>query len=209
MTEHDITKALEIWTLQNLFNISIMLGLLACGLAMIQNYYRALEKHLSLRVSIELWRVATVLLVDVLLALVVVVGYVVLNPDIMADIKIAVPFCPLATILFAAALCLRLFHGGQHVASKNYLRALYLMLAANALNVVGFTFVMEAASGEYLELHPSPFWQYLKTHWRSNASPDGLELAQVTFWICFPLLLIVLAWGVWSAVRQLADKQGE
>ena len=57
MTEHDITKALEIWTLQNLLNISIMLGILACGLALVQNYYRALEKHLSLRVSIELWRV--------------------------------------------------------------------------------------------------------------------------------------------------------
>ncbi len=209
MTAHDISKALEIWTLQNLFNISIMLGLLACGLAMIQNYYRALEKHLSLRVSLELWRVATVLLVDVLLAFVVVVGYVVLNPDIMADIKIAVPFCPIATVLFAMALCLRLFHGGQHVGSQNYLRALYLMLAANALNVVGFTFVMEAASGEYLELHPSLFWQYLKTHWRSNAAPFGLELAQFTFWICFPLLLIVLAWGVWSAVRQLADKPRE
>ena len=117
MTEHDITKALEIWTLQNLLNISIMLGILACGLTLMQNYYRALEKHLSLRVSIELWRVTTVVLVDVLLAMVVVVGYVVLNPDIMADIKIAVPFCPIATIFFAAALCLRLFHGGHHPAS--------------------------------------------------------------------------------------------
>ena len=206
MTEHDISKALEIWTLQNLFDISIMLGFLACGLALLQNYYQALEKHLSLRVSIELWRLLTVLLVDVLLAVVVVIGYVVLNPDIMADIKIAVPFCPIATVLFAGALCLRLFHGGHHVGSKNHLRALYLMLAASAFNGFGFTFVMEAASGEYLELHRSAFWEYLKTHWRSNVSPDGLELAQDTFWICFPLLLIVLAWGVWSAVRQLSDK---
>ena len=207
MTLHDITKALEVWTLQNLFNASILLGLLACGLVLIQNYYRALEQHLSLRVSIELWRVTTVVLADLLLALTVVIGYVVLNPDILADIKIAVPFCPLATVLFAVALGLRLFHGGHQVASQNYLRSLYLMLAANGLNVFGFTFVMEAASGEYLALHPSPFWSYLKTQLRSNAVPAGLELAQLTFWICFPLLLIVMIWGVWSAVRQLVPSK--
>ena len=60
MTEHDIAKALEVWTLQNLLNISIMLGILACGLALVQGYYKSLEKHLSLRVSIELWRIFTV-----------------------------------------------------------------------------------------------------------------------------------------------------
>jgi hypothetical protein len=75
MTEHDITKALEVWTLQNLLNISIMFGILAAGLALVQDYYSALQKHLSLRVSIELWKVFTVLVVDILLALVVLVGY--------------------------------------------------------------------------------------------------------------------------------------
>ena len=54
MTSHDIAKALEIWTLQNLINISIMVGILAAGLALVRDYYAALEKHLSLRVSIVL-----------------------------------------------------------------------------------------------------------------------------------------------------------
>jgi len=205
MTEHDITKALEIWTLQNLLNISIMLGILAAGLAIVQDYYRSVEKRLSLRVSIELWRVLTVLMVDVFLVIVVLVGYLALNPDIMADIKMAVPFCPIATILFAVALFLRLCHGGHDVASANYTRSLYLMFAANLLNMVGFTFVMEAPSKEYLASHPSPFWDYLKTHLRSNADPHGLELSQMTFYICFPILMAVLAWGVASALRRLRD----
>ena len=111
--EHVIAKALEVWTLQNLLNVSIMLGILAAGLALVQEYYRALEKHLTLRVSIELWRMFTVLIVDVLLVVVVLIGYLVLNPDIMADIKMAVPFYPIAAIFFAVALCLRLFHGGH------------------------------------------------------------------------------------------------
>jgi len=119
MTEHDVAKALEVWTLQNLLNLSIVFGMLASGIAIVQGYCQSLEKHLSLRVSIELWRLFTVLIVDVLLAVVVLVGYLVLNPDIMADIKMAIPFYPIATILCGVALVLRLFHGGHEVGSKN------------------------------------------------------------------------------------------
>jgi hypothetical protein len=209
MTQHDIAKALEVWTLQNLVNVSIMLGILAAALAIVQQYYRSLEQHLTLRVSIELWRLCTVLAVDVLLAITVLIGYLVLNPDIMADIKIAVPFYPVATILLAIALMLRLFHGGHDAASPNGIRALYFMLVANLINIVGFTFVAEAPSGEYLATHPSPFWSYVKTHLRSNADPNGLELSQTTFYICFPLLIAVFAWGGLSAMRQLRSTKGQ
>jgi hypothetical protein len=201
--EHDVTKALEIWTLQNLLNISILMGVLALGFTLAQGYYRALEKHLSLRVSIELWRLATVVLVDVILVTVVLVGLLVLNPDIMVDIKIAVPFYPIATILFSVALVLRLFHGGHDASSKNFLRAVYLMGLASIINILGFTFVAEAASKEYLARHPSPFWDYLRDHLRSNADPFGLELAQATFYICFPILVAVFVWGFMSAVKHI------
>jgi hypothetical protein len=206
--EHDVTKALEIWTLQTLLNISILLGMLALGLALAQGYYRALEKHLSLRVSIELWRVTTIVFVDVILALIVLVGLLVLNPDIMVDIKIAVPFYPVATILFGVALILRLFHGGHDLGSKNFLRALYLMGAASILNIVGFTFVAEAATEEYSLDQSRLFWDYLRNHLRSNADPYGLELALVTFYICFPILMAVLAWGFMSAVKQIKIAKG-
>jgi hypothetical protein len=204
--ENPIMKALEVWTLQNLLNISIMLGILAAGLAIVQDYYRSLESRLSLRVSIELWRVLTVLIVDVLLAVVVLIGLVVLNPDIMADIKIAIPFCPIATILFAIALGLRLFYGGHEPGSKNYLRAVYLMFAACAVNIAGFSFVMEAASEEYLEGHPSPAWEYIKATFRSD---KNLELAQTTFLVCFPILLAVFAWGIAAALRRIKIAKGQ
>jgi hypothetical protein len=207
--EHDIAKALEVWTLQNLLNISIVLGILASGVAMVQGYCQAMERHLSLRVSLEIWRLLSVLFVDVLLVIVVLIGYLVLNPDIMADIKMAVPFCPVATILAAVALVLRLFHGGHEAGSKNFWRSLYLMLAANFVNIVGFTFVMEAPSGEYLATHPSVFWEYVKSHLRSNADPHGLELTQATFYVCFPILMAVTAWGIGSALRQIKARKGQ
>lgn len=208
MTPHDITKALEVWALQTLLNTSILLGLLAGGLTLAQEYRRALEGRLSLRVSTELWRVGTILAVDLLLAVVVLVGYLVLNPDVLADIKVAVPFQPVATVLFAWALTVRLFRGGHEPGSRTGRLARGLIVAANAINLVGFTFVMEAASGEYLARHPSAVWAWIKIHLRSNADPHGLELAQATFWACFPLLVLVLGWGVVAGLRPGPDERG-
>lgn len=206
MTTHIIEKALEIWTLQNLLNFSILLGIIALGLALAQQYYKSLEKYLTLKVSIEIWNVSTTLLVDILLVIVMVVGYIVLNPDIMADIKIAIPFVPIATILFTAALVIRLFHGGHQLSNPNFIRAVWIMLIANVINILGFTFVMEAPAQAYLERHPSSFWTFLKTQLRSNAN---LELSQITFWICFPILMIVFIWGFISAIDMLKKIRGE
>jgi len=206
---HDIQKALEVWAIQNVVNASIVLGMLALGLSMIQEYYRSLEEHLTLRVSIELWNVLTVLVVDVLLAMVAIVGFLVLNPDIMADAKIAIPFMPIATILFTVALFLRLFHGGHKVGGPNFYKSVWLMVAANVISIIGFTLIMEAPSTEYLAIHPSGFWTYVKAHLRSNANPSGLELSQLTFYVCFPILVAVYVWGFSSAMKGLKQRNGQ
>jgi hypothetical protein len=203
MNEHEIAKGLEVWILQNLLNGSILIGIMASGLLLAQGYYRELNKHLNLRVSKELWNLFTVILADLMLVAMFLVGYVVLNPDIMADIKMAVPFYPIATLLFTAALVLRLFKGGHEVGSPQFDWALRLTLIGNCFNVIGFTFVAEAASDEYLAHHVSPFWTYLKTHLRSNADPIGLEVAQATFLVCFPILLLLCAWAVKCALARL------
>lgn len=207
MSTHEIEKALEIWTLQNLVNFSILMGILAFGLSLIQQYYRGIEQKLTLRVSIEIWNALTIIIVDVFLVMVVLIGLIVLNPDIMSDIKIALPFYPVAVILFTVALFLRLFYQGHQVAHPTFLRVTYLMFAANLINVIGFAFVMEAPSGEYLAVHPSPFWTFLKTYLRSNARPHGLELAQITFYICFPILILIFLWGFKSALNSLKKER--
>ncbi len=206
---HEISKALEVWTLQTLLNISIILGIVSLGLTIVQPYYKALRENLTLRVSIEIWNIFTVLIVDIFLVIVVAVGFIILNPDIMADIKVAVPFIPIATILFAVALLLRLFYDGHKPAGKNFLKALWVMFIANLINIIGFSFIMEAPGGEYLDSHPSAFWTYVKTHLRSNADPHGLELAQITFYICFPILLAVFIWGFVKAVNSFKIERTE
>lgn len=206
---HEISKALEVWTLQTLLNVSILIGLVAMGLSLVQSYYTSLQKYLTLRVSIEVWNLFTILLVDVFLVIVVSIGFIILNPDIMADIKVAVPFIPIATILFGVALVIRLFYGGHQVEGKNFMRALWIMLAANLMNITGFSIVMEAPGGEYLSRHPSAFWTFIKSYLRSNADPHGLEIAQATFYICFPILIGIFIWGFVAAIKQINKNQGK
>ena len=208
MNEEVISKALEVWTLQTLLNISILIGLLAMGIVLVQPYYRSLREHLTLRVSIEVWDLFTTLFADIFLVITVVVGFLILNPDIMADIKVAVPFVPLATVLFALALLVRLLHGGHKVGTPAFRLATWLLFAANLVNIIGFSLIMEAPSGEYLELHPSAFWTFVKTHLRSNASPHGLELNQISFYIFFPMMLAIFVYGFARAMAQLKpDKE--
>ncbi|NOY22669.1 MAG: hypothetical protein GXO70_04035 [Acidobacteria bacterium] len=203
MGEHVIAKGLEVWTLQTLVNVSIMLGFFTLGLSIAQAYFASLRQRLTLRVSIELWDVFLTLLTDLLLVVVVLIGFLVLNPDIMADIKIAVPFVPLGTLLFAVALVIRLFYDGHNVESPRFRPALLLMFTAAFIQAIGFSLIMEAPGTEYLGLHPSTFWDFVKTHFRSNALPHGLELAQWTFSLIFPALMLVFAWGFVRALKQL------
>jgi len=206
--EHEIAKALELWTLQNLLDMSIMMGFIALGIALIEPYHRSIGRLLTLRVSTEVWQVVTVVVVDLLLAGVVLAGLFLINPDIMADIKMAVPFYPLAVLLIAAALILRLFKGGNQSGGRSYRSALWLLFSANVVNLVGYTFVMEAPSSEYLGLHPSPVWMWIKTHLRSNVAPAGLELAQWSFWAFFPPLILLLLWAFGSAMSRIGTPAG-
>lgn len=195
-----ITKALEVWTLQGLLDTSIFLGIVALGLVLVQKYLQSLREYLTLRVSTEVWNLATILIVDVVLAIVVLVGLLVLNPDIMADIKVAIPFVPLATIIFAIVLVLRLFHGAHQISHPSFRQSVWLMVVANAMNLFGYSFVMEAPSSGYLEDHPIYFWIFLKTHLRSDSN---LGLSQIVFLICFPVLLGVFIWGLGCGIRQI------
>ena len=205
MTTHDIQKALEIWSLQSLLDTSILLGVISLGLAIVQQYYRSLEKYLTLRVSVEVWNLVVTILVDASLAIVMVIGLLVFNLDIMADIKMAIPFTPIAIILFVIALFIRLFYGGHKPSNPNFLRSIWVLFVANIINIIGYTFVMEPPGSEYFENHPSAFWTFINTHLKSNADPHGLELSKVTFYIFFPILVVVLIWGFASAIKSLKN----
>ena len=111
-------KALEMWTLQNLCDTGIMLGFLIIGLVAARGYLERFKAKLSLRVAIEAWETLIDLGADFLLLVVALIGLFITNTDIMADIKIALPWVPLAFLLMGAALIVRAFYGGHKPGSR-------------------------------------------------------------------------------------------
>jgi hypothetical protein len=192
-----IKKALEIWTLQNLCNGAIIMGFLVLALVAGRGYLEVLKTRLSLRVAIEAWETVVDMGVDVLLLILVLIGLFVTNLDVLADIKVAVPWVPLAFLLMGAALIFRAFYGGHAPGSSSWWTALGLITAACLLNWFGFTFVMEAPGHEYLKL---PFADTLISlrDMRSNANPS---LSMTTFLWMTPLYALEFAWGLIAALR--------
>jgi hypothetical protein len=197
-TEQSITamkKALEIWSLQNLCDGAVMLGFLVLALVASRGYLEALKSRLSLRVAIETWDTLIDLGADILLLFAALIGLFITNLDIMADIKIAVPWVPLGLALMGLALILRAFYGGHVPGSRAWWAALGLIAFGCALNWFGFTFVMEAPGHEYLKL---PFADALISldNMRSNANTG---LAMITFFCVAPLFALEFAWAVIAA----------
>jgi hypothetical protein len=148
-------------------------------------------------VAIEAWETVVDMGVDILLFILVIVGLLITNPDILADIKVAVPWVPLAFLLMGAALIFRAFYGGHMPGSATWWLAFGLITVACFLNWFGFTFVMEAPGHDYVKL---PFADSLMSlrDMRSNANP-GLSLT--TFLWLTPLFVIEFAWGLFAALR--------
>jgi hypothetical protein len=197
-----IVKALEVWTLQNLCDLAILAGFAVLTLVAGRAYLERLKARLTLRAASEVWEAGTDLLIDILLAAIALVALLLTNMDIMADIKIGLPFVPVAFVLMTAALVVRLYHGGSVVGSKAWVVTLALLAVACLANWFGFTFVMEGAGDEYLGLHPEAagFWSGLE-HLRSNKNP---ELAMATFRWTGPALLLLLGWAVLMGVVRTA-----
>ena len=196
--EAAMRKALEEWSLQNMVDGAIIASFLALGAIVGRAYLDGIKSRLSLRVAIEVWDVISDVLADVFLLFAAIVGVLTINPDIFADIKIALPFCPLAFICLGAALVLRLFHGGAKVGSRAWIGASGLVVIGALLNWFGFTFVMEAAGHEWLDNHPSATWEALRAM-RSNLNP---ELSMTTFLWTQPAMFAIFVWAIIAGAVQ-------
>ncbi len=180
-------KDLELWTLITLADISLVLLVLGFVLHLAQAYYDRTLADFRLRLSGENWGLVFLAVRDGSLFLAFALGLLFINPDIMADIKLAVPFMPLGTVFLGWALVVKL---ATDIRRDGKVAGLFLGLLSVAvlLQFFGYTFVMEAAPGEW-RAGQTGFWTALRGM-RSNVNP---ELAMATFYVCFPLLLATLA----------------
>lgn len=200
-----IRKALEMWTLQNVCNGAILLGFVVLPLVVGRGYLEVLKTRLSLRVAIEAWETGVDIIVDALLFFVTLVGVFITNLDVLADIKVAVPWIPLAMLLMGVALIIRAFYGGHVPGSTAWWTALGVIFVACVLNWFGFTFVMEAPGHEFVNL---PFADTLMSL-RNMRSNVNFGLTMTTFLFMAPLFGLLFLWAFLAAARHTLKVVGQ
>jgi len=182
-------KALEIWTAQSLCDAGVLLSIFSFLLHLGRPYFDRILARMTLRVAADLWWLAYIAMRDASLLLAVFLGFFCLNLDLMADIKIGLPFCPLATVALSLALVVKVFWNTEDL-GKPLLFSTVLAGAGALLNTVGFSIIMEAPGDEYAVVKTA-FWQAMRAC-RSNLNPT---LSTYTFYIAFAMLggILVLA----------------
>ncbi len=188
-------KALEIWTAQTLCDIGILLSILSFCLHIGRPYFERIMSRFTLRVAADLWWVVYVALRDGSLFFALLFGILNLNMDLMADIKIGLPFVPMGTVILAAALVWKVFKNTEDL-NLAFRIGTWLVAIGSLLNTLGYVLVMEAPGDEYAAAKTG-FWQTMVS-WRSNANP---ELAAVTFYACFSALAIIAGVAFVMAIR--------
>ena len=196
-------KALEIWTAQTLCDIGILLSVISFLLHIGRSYFERILGRFTLRVAADLWWAVYIILRDGTLVFATLFGFWNLNLDLMADIKIGLPFVPLGTVALSAALLVKVFRNAEDV-NRSYRWSAALVSIGALLNIVGFAFVMEGPGAEYAA-SKTAFWQTLRS-WRSNENP---ELATVTFYVTFLMLTVLVAIAVIKAIQlsHISEKQ--
>lgn len=188
-------KALEIFTAQTLCDIGILLSIVSFLLHIGRSYFERVLGRFTLRVAADIWWVVYIILRDGTLALATIFGFWNLNLDLMADIKVALPFVPLGTVALAAALLVKVFRNAEDV-NRSLRLSTWLVTIGALLNTFGFVFVMEGPGDEY-PVAKSAFWQTVQS-WKSNENP---QLATITFYVTFLMLTVLVLIAIVKALQ--------
>lgn len=178
-------KSLEIWSTQTICDLGIIFSITSFILFISRPYFERILNRLTLRVAADLWWLVYIVLRDGLLLISFLFGFLTLNLDLMADIKIGLPFVPFGTVFIAIGLYSKLFKNAEDL-NKNYKWTTLFVTIAAFLNTLGYVFVMEAPGDEYAAAQ-TKFWQLMKS-WRSNLNPT---LSEITFYLSFSALVII------------------
>src|SRR3989339_1080722 len=194
-------KALEIWTAQTLLDLGILFSIISALLHIGRPYFERILSRMTLRVAADIWWLLYIILRDGLLFFAVLFIFLNVNLDLMADIKVGLPFVPFGMILLIISLIIKVFRNTEdfnRIARNNN----YIIAAGAFLNFLGYLLVMEAPGDEYAAAK-EPFWIFMKSL-RSNLNP---WLSTVVFYITFGLLIITFAFSLYYFSKQFKLKE--
>ena len=194
-------KALEIWTAQTLLNLGILFSIISALLHIGRPYFERILSRMTLRVAADIWWLVYVVLRDGLLFFSVLFILLNVNLDLMADIKVGLPFVPMGMVVLVIALIIKVFRNTEDLNKLSRVNN-YIITFAAFLNYLGYLLVMEAPGNEYAAAQ-QPFWQIMKSM-RSNLNP---WLSTIVFYITFGLLIITLATALYFFSKQNGIKE--
>ncbi|MCK9426627.1 MAG: hypothetical protein M0Q21_11360 [Ignavibacteriaceae bacterium] len=196
-------KALEIWTAQTLLNLGILFSIISASLHIGRPYFERILSRMTLRVAADMWWLIYIILRDGLLFFSVLFIFLNVNLDLMADIKVGLPFVPFGMVLLVIALIIKVFRNTEdfnRLARNNN----YIIALGAFLNFLGYLLVMEAPGDEY-SAAKEPFWIFMKSL-RSNLNP---WLSTVVFYITYGLLIVTFALVLYYFSKQFKLKEKE
>lgn len=199
-----IPKGLEIWSAQTVCDLGILLSIVSFLCHIGRPYFERIQSRLTLRVGADLWWLLYVLLRDGTLFAALLAGFLNLNMDLMADIKIGLPFVPLGTVAIAAALGVKIFSNSEDTATRGFKWSFLLVGAGALLNTLGYVLVMECPGDEYAAAKTA-FWKTMDS-WRSNSNPS---MAAATFYITFTLLAVIAVGATLKALATFGNAARE
>lgn len=194
-------KALEIWTAQTLLNTGILFSIISALLHIGRPYFERILSRMTLRVAADMWWLIYTILRDGLLFFAVLFIFLNVNLDLMADIKVGLPFVPFGMVVLVIALVIKVFRNTEDFNKLAKINNYIISLGA-FLNFLGYVFVMEAPGDEYA-VAKEPFWIFMKSL-RSNLNPS---LSTTVFYATYFLLMIIITAALYSFSRQFNSKK--
>ena len=194
-------KSLEIWTAQTILNLGILFSIISALLHIGRPYFERILSRMTLRVAADVWWLLYIIIKDGLLFISVLLIFLNMNLDLMADIKIGLPFVPLGMMLLIISLIIKVFRNTEDINKLSRINN-YIISAGALLNMLGYILVMEAPGDEYAASQQS-FWILMKS-WRSNINP---LLSTIVFYVTFAILIITFVVALSLFAKQFRVKE--
>jgi hypothetical protein len=188
ITQGELVGGGSIWLETTIAVALSFISVMAFSLQIARGYFMRTLNKFTLRLGADIWWLAYVMIRDGLLFGTFVMGLLVFFPGTFLDYDIAVPFAPVAVLLFGAALIIKLYFDADE--NRNAFRAVTgLTFFGTALWIFGIIFVTETP----MILSPLPssvgatsgIWY---TIFQTFSSRNNLDLAMTTFQYTFPIL---------------------
>ena len=188
LSSGDIVSAGSVWLETTIAVAMVFVTSMAFSLQIARGYFTRVLNKFTLRLGADIWWLAYILIRDGLIFVSFVMGLMVFFPGTFLDYPMAVPFMPVAVVLFGVALVIKLYVDADE--NRNAFRAVTLLtFMGAALWVFGTVFVLESP----LQLSTLPagvsatsgIWAYT---YNTFSSTTNLSLAMESFEACFAAL---------------------